>query len=235
MDIFYSTHITPTHCTLNDDEAIHCCKVLRHKVGDSIQIIDGKGGVYLTEIENISNKTVICRITQKTIQSNQNPYFIRLVIAPTKNIDRYEFCIEKVVEIGVNEIIPVYTENSERKIVKKERTERVILAACKQSKKSFIPTIHEISDFSSVLQTPFNGIKCIAHCEETDKKYIHQLPDFTEITIAIGPEGDFSNKEILLAKSNGWEAITLGNSRLRTETAGIVAVVHAINKLASSK
>ena len=230
MDIFYSSAINTNSCIITEEEAIHCSKVLRHKKGDIIEVIDGKGTTYLTKIDAITGKNVICTIIESRTQNTETPCYIRMLVAPTKNIDRYEFFVEKAVEFGINELIPIATDNSERKIVKKDRTERIILSAMKQSKKAYMPLLHEITPFKECVSKKYEGITCIAHCENSLKKSLKEFGKPSEISILIGPEGDFSTTEIALANSLGWENITLGNARLRTETAGLAAV-HSIHYL----
>jgi 16S rRNA (uracil1498-N3)-methyltransferase len=148
-----------------------------------------------------------------------------MCVAPTKNIDRFEFFVEKAVEIGVDEIVPICCENSERKVVKLDRIERIVLSAMKQSYKAQMPVISEMTDVKEILSTAFSGKKCIAHCEEQQKQLLRDVVvKGEEITILIGPEGDFSLDEISLAQKNNWIPISLGESRLRTETAAIAAV-----------
>lgn len=231
MNIFYSPNTVQNAIILPEEESKHCTKVLRKSVGDSIHIIDGKGNLFLAKIEEINKKNCICSILETHTNYGNHNYFLRMCVAPTKNIDRFEFFIEKAVEIGVNEIIPIITENSERRILKLDRIERIILSAMKQSYKATMPILHELTDVKTVLKTDFAGIKCIAHCEEDEKQYLQNLTiKNKQTTILIGPEGDFSVKEIQLAKQFNWQAISLGESRLRTETAGIVAV-HSVHFL----
>lgn len=230
MNLFYSEHITNNAIILTDEESIHCTKVLRKSVGNTIHVIDGKGNLFLAKIEEISKKQCVCSIVETQNNFGQHSHHVRMCIAPTKNIDRFEFFVEKAVEIGINEIIPILCENSERKILKLERIERIVISAMKQSYKAQKPIIHELTDIKSILKTQFDGIKCIAHCEENEEKKLLQTvaQKNHQHTILIGPEGDFSKSEIELALKNNWTAISLGNSRLRTETAGIVAV-HTIS------
>jgi 16S rRNA (uracil1498-N3)-methyltransferase len=226
MQLFYSEYITPTTILLPEEESVHCTKVLRRNIGHTIQIIDGKGTMYDAEIMEIHKKQTICSI--KTLHNNfgVHPYFLRMCVAPTKNIDRFEFFIEKAVEMGVNEIIPIQCENSERIIVKPERLERICISAMKQSYKAQKPIIAPIQTCSKILLSKYEGVCCIAHCSNSEhkKNLFSQITKGIPTTILIGPEGDFSKQEIQLAQQHNWIEVHLGTSRLRTETAAIAAV-----------
>ena len=225
MNLFYSNTIDGDFITLVGDEAKHCTKVLRKTVGDEIHIIDGQGTLFLTRIDSIGKNDCVCSVLNKTEQFGTHPYYVRMCVAPTKNIDRFEFFVEKAVEIGVDEIVPVCSDNSERKVLKLDRIERIVLSAMKQSYKATMPKLHELTDIRTILQTNYAGEKCIAHCEQQEKSLLRDVvKKGGEITILIGPEGDFSLSEIELAKQQGWIPVSLGESRLRTETAAIAAV-----------
>jgi len=228
MNLFYSPEILEGSNFLPQDEARHCSKVLRHTVGDKIHVIDGQGGLYLTEIIEISSKNLEFSIIEKTEKFGYFPYMIRMFVAPTKNMDRFEYFVEKAVEMGVCEIIPILCDNSERKIIKPERVERIIISAMKQSYKARKPILHELIPFKEAVIKDWNGIKLIAHCEETDKKTIKDFGVQLRTNILIGPEGDFSQNEIELAIKNEWQPISLGYARLRTETAALAAV-HSVH------
>lgn len=225
MNLFFSSEIDEHSIVLNEDEAKHCTKVLRKVVGDEINVIDGLGNLYYARVESIGKRDCVCSIIRKIENFGSHNYYVRMCVAPTKNIDRFEFFVEKAVEIGVDEIIPVCSENSERKVLKSDRIERIILSAMKQSYKATMPKLLEMTDIKEILSSNFSGKKCIAHCENQEKKLLRdEVEKQEEITILIGPEGDFSLSEIELAKKNGWIPISLGESRLRTETAAIAAV-----------
>jgi 16S rRNA (uracil1498-N3)-methyltransferase len=230
MDIFYSELIQNSHIALPSDESKHCVKVLRHKAGDTIHVIDGKGNLYLCRITEISQKHTIAEILETHTDYGSHPFTVRMAVAPTKNMQRYEFFVEKAVELGVNEIIPVLCDHSERKVVKTERIERIVLAAMKQSYKAHKPVIHEMTAFTDIVSAEYAGYKAIAHCEEGDKHSILHIEKPQEITILIGPEGDFSQHEIQLAQENNWLPITLGPQRFRIETAAIMAL-HSVHCL----
>ncbi len=225
MQLFYSNTIHNGCITLNDEEKNHCTKVLRKTVGDVVHIIDGAGNLYETRIMAISKHDCVCAIEIVTPQFGAHNYKLSMCVAPTKNSDRFEFFVEKAVEFGIDEIIPIRTDNSERKILKPERIEKIILSAMKQSYKAYKPQLYELTDFSELLKNPVNGIACIAHCYDGEKQKLPEiLQANSRICIAIGPEGDFSEREVKQAIDNHWKAITLGESRLRTETAAIAAV-----------
>lgn len=234
MNLFFSRKIDDHSIVLTDDEAKHCTKVLRKVVGDEIHVIDGNGNLYMAKIVSVGKRDCVCEIVSKTERFGSHNYYVRMCVAPTKNIDRFEFFVEKAVEIGVDEIVPICCENSERKVVKQDRIERIVLSAMKQSYKAQMPVISEMTDVKEILSTAFSGKKCIAHCEEQQKQLLRDVVvKGEEITILIGPEGDFSIKEIELATQNGWLPISLGESRLRTETAAIAAVhtVEVMNEI----
>lgn len=226
MQLFYSEHTTPTTILLNEEESVHCTKVLRHSIGHTIQIIDGKGTLYDAEIIEIHKKQTLCSIKAAHTNFGVHPYFLRMCVAPTKNIDRFEFFLEKAVEMGVNEIIPLQCDNSERTIIKPERLERICISAMKQSYKAQKPFIAPIQKCSTILTNKYEGVCCIAHCSgsEHKKSLFSLITKGISTTILIGPEGDFSPNEIALAQQNNWTEVHLGTSRLRTETAAIAAV-----------
>lgn len=225
MQLFYSITVTNKHIILSDEEKNHCTKVLRKTVGSIIHIVDGLGNLYETRLESISKHDCVCEIISCTPQFGAHNYNLTMCVAPTKNIDRFEFFVEKAVEFGINEIVPILTDNSERKILKLERIEKIILSAMKQSYKAYKPILHELTDFKTVLKNPHIGAACIAHCYEGSKQKLSNiLQHNSSLCIAIGPEGDFSEQEVALTLENQWQAITLGESRLRTETAAIAAV-----------
>ncbi|MDA3883577.1 MAG: 16S rRNA (uracil(1498)-N(3))-methyltransferase [Bacteroidales bacterium] len=230
MDIFYSELLQDSHIALSSDESKHCMKVLRHKTGDTIHVIDGKGNLYLCRITKISQKHTIAEILETHEDYGSHQFTVRMAVAPTKNMQRYEFFVEKAVELGVNEIIPILTDHSERKVVKTERIERIVLAAMKQSYKAHKPIVHEMTPFEDIVFEKYPGYKAIAHCEDGDKQSVMHIAKPTDITILIGPEGDFSLKEIQLAMENNWLPISLGPQRFRTETAAIMAL-HSVHSL----
>lgn len=227
MHLFYTPDISGELYVLPEEESRHCIRVLRLESGDPLFLIDGKGGLYHCRISRPDPRhcEVLCH--KKIEQWGKRDYSIHLAVAPTKNIERFEWLLEKCTEIGMDEITPLLCEHSERKIIKPERLEKVIVSAMKQSFKAYLPVLHPLTPFDEFVKQPSSSLKCIAHCDEGEKKGIgHVYSSGESIRIMIGPEGDFSPREISLAKENGYQAITLGESRLRTETAGIVACAH---------
>ena len=235
MHLFYTPDITGNEYTLPEEESKHCIKVLRLEAGDRVSLIDGKGGFYTCEIIQPNAKRCEVRCIEKIERYGQREFRVHIAIAPTKNIERIEWFLEKCTEIGIDEITPLLCEHSERKIIKPDRLEKVIVSAMKQSLKAYLPELHPMTPFDDFVQARREGVKCIAHCDEDNKKRLDEayLPD-QPITILIGPEGDFSSREIELAKNNGFIPLTLGESRLRTETAGIVAC-HSINFIQATR
>ena len=207
---------------LNEDESLHCVKVLRHKVGDIIQVIDGAGMRAIGKIEAAHAKQCAVSLTNKELVPKNRNYYLHIAIAPTKNIERIEWFVEKAVEIGVDEITFLRCKNSERTVVKDDRTRKVAESAVKQSKQAYLPKLNSVSDFNPFIKSAIADCKLIAHCEEHAKQNIKQHISTNKSTlILIGPEGDFSKDEITLATTLNYLPVALGNSRLRTETAGL--------------
>jgi len=231
MQLFYSNTINSStdQFVFDKIESRHIVKVLRKKEGNILFITDGKGTLFTVEVLIASDKKCTVKIISVEKKDAQRNYYLHIVIAPTKNNDRLEWFLEKATEIGIDEITPIICKHSERKIIKHERLEKVIVAAMKQSLKFQLPKLNEQTSFNNFIKKEHTGTLFIAHCEETDKKSLKDVLTSTQstnkqqITILIGPEGDFSTKEIEQAIQNNFTPITLGESRLRTETAGVVA------------
>jgi 16S rRNA (uracil1498-N3)-methyltransferase len=234
MKLFYFPDIENTG-SLSEEESYHCAKVLRLKNNDIVHVTDGKGTLFETKIIEINPKKTELEIVNRINDYGRRSYYVHIVIAPTKNIDRFEWFIEKATEIGVDEITPIVCKNSERKIIKPERFNRIVEAAMKQSYKTYHPIINELKDIKKIfLENRQEKFKYIAHCEKEDKKYLgKEIIKNSSSIIMIGPEGDFSLDEIKMAKDNGFLPVSLGESRLRTETAGVVAcdIVSIINQM----
>ncbi|WP_456378778.1 16S rRNA (uracil(1498)-N(3))-methyltransferase [Lutibacter sp.] len=227
MQLFYNSEITNNtqHFTFDKTESRHIVRVLRKKENDTIFITNGCGQLFTSEIIIANDKKCIVKITN--IQDYKKPwnYYLHIAIAPTKLNDRFEWFLEKATEIGIDEITPIICEHSERKIVKMERMKKIIYAAAKQSLKYHFPKLNEPLTFKQFINASFNGQLFIAHCEETEKESLKStLKPQHKTTILIGPEGDFSIKEIKQSLEHKFIPVSLGQSRLRTETAGIVAV-----------
>ena len=225
MHVFYTPDLNSKTYILNEEESRHCAKVLRLTIGDQVQLIDGKGGFYVAEILSETKKNVTLGILKTTLEYQKRNHYLHIAIAPTKNIDRLEWFLEKATEIGISEITPLICERSERKVVKEDRLNKVITSAVKQSMQAYHPLLNEATSFNEFIGRNTDANKMIAHCIDGDpRKYISELVEPAQhYLILIGPEGDFSPNEIQLALQNGFNPLTLGNSRLRTETAGLAA------------
>ncbi len=205
------------------EESKHISKVLRKKEGDILKVTNGKGILFSVEITGDENRQIIGRILDYEVEKPK-PYSLHLAVAPTKMNDRYEWFLEKAMEIGVNEITPVLCEHSERKTIKMQRFERVLQSAMKQSLHYSLPVLNDLVSFSEFVENEKNDQLFIAHCEEQKKTPLQKaLQPSKGVSILIGPEGDFSSQEIQVALQTGFVPVSLGNSRLRTETAAIVA------------
>lgn len=225
MQLFYNENIAPNtkEFSFDKEESKHIVKVLRKKENDSIYISNGKGYVFTAAITFANEKKCTVNIINETFY-NADLFYIHIAIAPTKLNDRFEWFLEKVTEIGVHEITPIVCEHSERKIYKTERAEKIIQSAFKQSNRYYIPKINQPVQLSDFVKSNSSDLKFIAHCQEQDKKSLfYSVEKNKKCTILIGPEGDFSLKEITFALQNNYKPISLGNNRLRTETAGIIA------------
>lgn len=225
MQLFYNPDITEntSQFSFEKEESKHIVKVLRKKIGDTLYITNGNGWLFTAEITVADIKNCLVNITSKTLQPKRNCN-LHLAVAPTKMNDRYEWFLEKATEIGIESITPVFCDHSERKVIKADRFEKILQSATKQSLNCYMPKLNEAISFKQFITQKFEDDLFIAHCEETDKKSLKQvLKPNTNVTILIGPEGDFSSKEIELAIANKFIPVTLGETRLRTETAAIVA------------
>ena len=234
MHRFYCPDIADT-LMLGEEDSKHCVKVLRMGEGDTIEVVDGNGKLYTCRITMAHPKRCAIEVLDKQEQPPHWGHQIVLGIAPTKNLDRMEWLVEKCVEMGIDRIIPLRCHNSERTVLKTERLRKIMVSAMKQSLKATLPLLDEMTPIERVFADPFEGVRLIAYCDE-------QLPRAERHTIAsayrpgcdvmvlIGPEGDFSPEEVQAAKTAGFVPVTLGESRLRTETAGMMAVawIHAL-------
>jgi len=227
MQLFYNSNIdeNTSEFFFPKEESKHIVKVLRKSVGDVLNITNGLGYHFTSEITIANQNKCVSKIISKTLKTKRN-FKLHLAVAPTKMNDRYEWFLEKATEIGIETITPIICDNSERKIIKKERFERILQSAMKQSLSCYLPKLNDVISFSDFINQDFSGDLYIAHCEKTKKKSLKNIikPN-TDITILIGPEGDFSKKEIEYAKTNKFIPVTMGNKRLRTETAAIAAAV----------
>lgn len=226
MQLFYTPDIDPklSQYFLSEEESKHAVRVLRLNVGDEVTLIDGKGGLYKAEINDAHPKRTILQINSVTQEYQKRNHFLHIAIAPTKNLDRIEWFLEKATEIGIDEISLVICQRSERKEAKVERLDKIITSAIKQSIKAYHPKLNAPVAFNQFVQQGFEGDKYIAHCADGEKADIRQsFKQNGRYLIMIGPEGDFTPAEIEMATKNGYRALTLGESRLRTETAALEA------------
>ncbi|MDO5972067.1 16S rRNA (uracil(1498)-N(3))-methyltransferase [Flavivirga aquimarina] len=225
MQLFYNPDITDStkQFSFPKDESKHIVKVLRKNVGDTLYITNGNGWLFTAEITIPNINKCMAVVIAKSLQTKRD-YHLHLAVAPTKMNDRYEWFLEKATEIGIDSITPIICDRSERKVIKPERFERILQSAMKQSLNCYLPKLNDAISFKSFLKQDFSGNLFIAHCEKTDRKSLkHTLKPKQNITILIGPEGDFSVKEIKMAIETNFIPVTLGETRLRTETAAMVA------------
>lgn len=225
MQLFYLENISESvpEAFFDREESKHIVRVLRKQAGDLLHVTDGKGNLYSTEIQLATDQKCVVKIVSAE-KSTARPYSLHLAVAPTKMNERYEWFLEKATEIGINEITPLICDHSERKVIKAERFEKIILAAMKQSLQTHLPQLHPAKTFKEWISEERDGIKLIAHCGTGEK---HSLATAVtpqkKVTLLIGPEGDFSPAEIQQALEAGYTPVSLGDTRLRTETAAIVA------------
>jgi len=225
MHVFYTPDINADTYVLSEEESKHCTKVLRLGIGTHVHLIDGRGGLYEAEIVNESKKSVSLQVVHTQLEYQKRNHHLHIAVAPTKNIDRLEWFLEKATEIGIDEITPVICDRSERRVVKEDRLYKVITSAVKQSLQAYHPVLNPQLNLSSFLRLPNEDEKMIAHCIDGEpRNYIAKLiRPRQRYTILIGPEGDFTAAEIELALQNDYKPLTLGNTRLRTETAALAA------------
>jgi len=233
MELFYSKDIDGKIVSLPQEEAQHCIKVLRHRVGDTISVIDGEGTLYTCTLVDDSPKHAEAEIVSFESGWGSHDYKLKMAVCPTKNMDRYEWFAEKATEVGLDSIAPVFGDHSERKVIKPERLEKILVSASKQSLKAAVPTIDEPRSVKQFISeyTPDDGVlKLICYCFEDENhpriSVMQALSSYNgkDIAILIGPEGDFSWEEASYAMEKGFIPVHLGSSRLRTETAALTAV-----------
>ena len=221
MELFYTTNIENNLAYLDEQESMHCIKVLRHKKDDELLLTDGKGNKYFTKITDENSRKCVLQI-ESAVTESQRDFYLHIAIAPTKAIDRFEWFLEKATELGVEEITPLQCRYSERKHLNHERCEKILIAAMKQSNRLHLPKLNEMISFQKFSEIDFNGSKAIAHCEPTEKKLLQNFISTNKsLLILVGPEGDFSKEEIQLTISKNFEPVSLGVKRLRTETAAV--------------
>lgn len=227
MHLFYTPDINTSTYTLSEEESKHCIKVLRLAEGDHIFLVDGRGGFYETHIIDAHPKRCMVQVLDVKLNYGKRNYYLHVAISPLKSLDRFEWFLEKATELGIDEITPIITQRSEKRELKLERSNKIIEAAMKQSKKAFHPKLNEHIAFNKFITNTVeeDAIKLIAHCLDSEKK---KLSDYINVEpkkylILIGPEGDFTEEEIKFTTDKKFEALDLGEARLRTETAAIKA------------
>ena len=236
MHIFFTSNITGNEALLSPEESAHCIRVLRLVKGDQVRLIDGKGGIYDAVIALPDVRQCILKVLGFVNPHKNRRFPLHIAIAPTKSLDRFEWFIEKSVEIGIDVITPLLCQRSERRILKTDRLHKLIIATMKQAMVPYLPVLNDLTDYGRFINSntisPRN--RFIAHCDESERKRLRDvLAPQSNVTMLIGPEGDFTPGEIELAIANGYIPVSLGVNRLRTETAGIVAcnIVNLINEV----
>ncbi len=230
MHSFYSVHVEKEHILLDRTESSHAVRVLRLTTGDMVKILDGHGTIYTGEIEVPDPGRVKIRIKEEEQKISRASYYLHIAIAPTKSINRFEFFLEKAMESGVDEVTPLLCQHSERKRIRTDRLEKLLITAMKQSLQPFLPHLNPVISFSSFIQRSFHGDRLIAHCcthENKPERHLFNAITSDHILVLIGPEGDFSHEEINAALKKGYHPVSLGPARLRTETAGIATAIIA--------
>ncbi len=233
MQLFYVPNISGAEVTLDETESKHAIRVLRLQNGTQVEIIDGAGGFYKAQITDANPKKCRLKIIESQKEFGKKDYHLHIAIAPTKNNDRYEWFLEKATEIGIDEITPLLTSHSERKTINPERFEKILVSAMKQSLKAYLPKLNDITHIRQLVTNNKTENRFIAYCDDIQKTHLKDLTIQGKNTlILIGPEGDFSPEEIQMAIENGFKVVSLGEARLRTETAGIVAchIVNLVNE-----
>ena len=223
MQLFYG-HINHERFKLHESEINHCVRVLRKNAGDTIHFITGDGNLYSGTIEVASKREVEGSYKLEEKRWGDVPYDLTIAVAPTKNMDRFEWFLEKSIELGVSRIIPLRCDRSERKVIKDERLFKVALSANKQSLKGRLPINDSLTLFKDFVAGNLEGTRCIAHCEDTERTAFTEIALSESLIVLIGPEGDFTPDEVQCALQAGFTPIHLGQSRLRTETAALTAV-----------
>jgi len=221
MELFYCNNIEGNKAIFDEQESTHCIRVLRHKAGDELMFTDGNGKRYSGKIEVANARNCVLEIEQ-TEKEKKRDFYLHIAIAPPKAIDRFEWFLEKATELGIEEITPLLCRYSERKHLNHERCEKILMSAMKQSNRLYLPKLNELTKFDTFLKNNLEGTKAIAHCEPCEKRSLNTFITSSQNPLMlIGPEGDFSKEEIEIAIARNFEAVSLGEKRLRTETAAV--------------
>ncbi len=224
MHIFYTPDIAHELYTLSEEESKHCIRVLRLQNGDEVILVNGRGGYFRAQIIDANPKKTSLKVIHAQHEFGQRNHYLHIAVAPTKNIERLEWFLEKATEMGIDEITPIICERSERKEVKTERLNKIITSAVKQSIKAYHPVLNEAISLKKFLEIPFDGQRLMAHCMDGQKALMGTIINKQDrYLILIGPEGDFTPHEFDLAIAAGYLPISLGEARLRTETAALAA------------
>jgi len=223
MQLFYAPNILAGSRVLSPEESRHCVQVLRKTVGDEIKIVDGAGGLYTALLTELKPKKCSFEISETVKAFGKRENYLHVLVAPTKNISRVEWFLEKATELGVDEISFVKSFHSERKVVKLERLQRILVGAMKQSLKAYLPKLNDLEKFDQLISKNYEGARYIA-CMPEKERHLFSEAASSRTHILIGPEGGFSDQEIEKAVDAGWSAVSLGKERLRTETAALAAV-----------
>ena len=236
MHLFYTPGVSGNPIQLDETESGHAVKVLRLRVGDPVVVVDGEGGWHEGTIADPHHKRCMVQVDRSVMNFEKRNYEVHIAVAPTKNSDRLEWFLEKATEIGIDRLVPLHCTHSERKNVNTERLKKVAISAMKQSLKAWLPEVSELTKFETLIREPFEGKKFIAHCYPGEKVHLKDaLQPHDKALVLIGPEGDFSPEEVELAMATGFIPVTLGDARLRTETAALVAVMTAALVCASCR
>jgi len=229
MQVFYTNNISGDIAVFNEEESLHGVKVLRLCKGSRLTFTDGKGNMYQGEVITDNSRKMEARIISSESKYGLRDYYLHMAVSPLKNRDRYEWFVEKAVEMGIDELTPLICDHTEKQTIREERINRIMISAMKQSVKAYLPRLNKSVRFSQFVNDTSEGLKLIAHCNSSYNRVpvTAALQPAKMMTIVIGPEGDFSEAEIELAVENGFRAVSLGESRLRTETAGLVACCSA--------
>lgn len=222
MHIFYTPDINSNTYSLSEEESKHCIRVLRLQKGDSLNLVDGRGGFYDAIVDDPHPKRTSLKVLSRHDEFGKRNHYLHIAVAPTKNIERFEWFLEKATEIGIDEITPLICERSERKDLKTDRLNKVITSAVKQSIKAYHPKLNEPMRFKDFIASAYSTHKFIAHCIDSEKFSLKdKIVLNSNYLVVIGPEGDFSPMELTIATNAGFIPIGLGSSRLRTETAAL--------------
>lgn len=223
MQLFYAHEVSDAVAFLDKEETKHCVKTLRKQIGDLLTLTDGRGHLYEATLVEVTKKGSTLQIIRSLEVVDQRSFYLHVAIAPTKNIGRLEWFLEKATELGIDEVTFLQCDRSERKTIRLDRLQKVILAAAKQSIKASFPILHPLTKFSDFIPTAQATYKGIAHCQRSPLPHLKTAATADQLLLLIGPEGDFSPREVEQALQHGFVEMGLGKSRLRTETAGIVA------------